>query len=156
VAGATAQFPLLSIELRHLAGELRRPRAAHGAVGSFHAEYLMFAVGMVPAPELAAPARTQENAVKDALAPWAARHAYLNYAETQQDAATFWTEQAYHRLRRIKTAVDPGNIIRSNHPIEPSGAVVRHDAHPIKAKRPHPPAAEAEASKRQEESHDGR
>ena len=42
---------------------------------------------------------------------------YLGFAETQQDTATFWTEQAYHRLRRIKTAVDPDDLIRSNHPI---------------------------------------
>ncbi|HTX07710.1 MAG TPA: BBE domain-containing protein, partial [Solirubrobacteraceae bacterium] len=47
-------------------------------------------------------------------------HMYLNFAETQQDAATFWTEQAYHRLRRIKNAVDPDNLIRANHAIEPT------------------------------------
>ena len=44
---------------------------------------------------------------------------YLNLAETQQDAATLWTEQAYHRLRRIKTAVDPDDLIRSNYPSRP-------------------------------------
>jgi hypothetical protein len=49
---------------------------------------------------------------------------YLNFAETNQDAATFWNEQAYHRLRRIKTTVDPDDVIRSNHPI-PRGAVAR-------------------------------
>jgi hypothetical protein len=43
----------------------------------------------------------------------------LNFTETQQDAATFWGEQAYDRLRRIKTAVDPDDLIRSNHPIRP-------------------------------------
>jgi hypothetical protein len=32
---------------------------------------------------------------------------YLGFAETQQDTPTFWTAQAYHRLRRIKAAVDP-------------------------------------------------
>jgi acetyl esterase/lipase len=57
------------------------------------------------------------QAVQAALAPWAAKHMYLNFADTQQDAATFWTERAYHRLRRIKTAVDPDDLIRSNHPI---------------------------------------
>ena len=61
--------------------------------------------------------RTQVQAVKTALAPWAARHMNLNLTETQQDAATFWTRQPYHRLRRIKTAVDPDDLIRSNHPI---------------------------------------
>jgi hypothetical protein len=119
VAGVHAQFPLLSIELRHLGGALRRTRPGHGALDSIDADYLMFALGMVPAPQLEAPVRTQVQAVKAALAPQAAKQMYLNYAETHRDAATFWTEQAYHRLRRIKAAVDPDNVIRSNHPIEP-------------------------------------
>jgi hypothetical protein len=59
----------------------------------------------------------QVQAVKAALAPWAAPHMYLNFAETQGDPASFWTEQAYHRLRRVKADVDPDNVIRSNHPI---------------------------------------
>ena len=117
VAGAHAQFPLVSIELRHLGGELRRSRPEHGALDSIDADYAMGAVGIVPAPELEAPARAQVQAVQAALSPWAARHTNLNFAETQQDAATFWTEQAYHRLRRIKAAVDPDDLIRSNHPI---------------------------------------
>ena len=120
IAGAGAQFPLLSVELRHLGGELLRPRPEHGALSSIDAQYAMFAVGMVPAPELEAPVRGQVQAVKDAIAPWSARHMYLNFAETPREAATFWTEQAYHRLRRIKAAVDPENIIRANHPVPPT------------------------------------
>jgi Berberine and berberine like len=119
-AGANAQFPLTSIELRHLGGELRRPRPEHGALGSIDADYAMGAAGMVPAPELETPVRAQVQAVKDALAPWAAKQMYLNFAESQLDPATFWTEQTYDRLRRIKTAVDPDNTIRSNHPIPPA------------------------------------
>ena len=117
VAGAHAQIPLVSIELRHLGGELRRTRPEHGALGSIDADYAMGAVGMVAAPELEAPVRAQVQAVKAALAPWAARQMNLGFAETEQDAATFWTEQAYNRLRRIKAAVDPDDLIRSNHPI---------------------------------------
>jgi FAD/FMN-containing dehydrogenase len=120
VAGAHAQFPLASVELRHLGGELRRTQPEHGAIASIDAGYAMNAVGVVPGPSLQAPVRAQVRAVKAALAPWAARHMNLNFTETQQDAATFWTEQAYHRLRRIKTAVDPDDLIRSNHPIPPT------------------------------------
>jgi hypothetical protein len=80
----------------------------------------MFAVSMTPIPELVAPVMAQVQAVKDALAPWAARQMYLNFAETQTPAAPFWTEHAYHRLRRIKAAVDPHNLIRANHPIPPA------------------------------------
>jgi hypothetical protein len=122
VAGANAQFPLASIELRHLGGELRRTRTEHGALASIEADYAMGAVGMVPTPELEAPVRTQVQAVKGALAPWAARQMYLNFAETQEPTTSFWTEQAYDRLRRVKTAIDPDDVIRSNHPIPPASS----------------------------------
>jgi hypothetical protein len=126
VAGAHAQFPLVSIELRHLGGQLRSQRPEHGALASIDANYAMNAVGIVSTPELEAPVRTQVQAVKTALAPWAARHMNPNFTDTQQDVATFWTEQAYHRLRRIKTAVDPDDLIRSNHPVPPISAEERH------------------------------
>ncbi|MBV9197328.1 MAG: FAD-binding oxidoreductase [Solirubrobacterales bacterium] len=117
VAGTNAQFPLLSVELRHLEGEFGRARPRNGALSSIEAQYVMYAIGTVPAPELESAVQAQVQAVKEALAPWAARHMYLNFAETPRDPATLWTEQTYHRLRRIKTAVDPDDVIRSNHPI---------------------------------------
>jgi FAD/FMN-containing dehydrogenase len=105
------------VELRQLGGELGRPRPQHGALASIEGQYLMVAGGP-PNPDT--PVRAHVEAVKEALAPWAARQMYLNFAETQREAATFWTEEAYHRLRHIKAAVDPDNIIRSNHPVPPA------------------------------------
>ncbi len=120
VAGTDAAVPLLSVELRHLDGELGRPRSENGALASFDARYVMYGVGMTPVPELEAPVKAQVEAVKRALAPWEARHMYLNFADTRRQPATFWTEQAYRRLRRVKATVDPHDVIRSNHPIEPA------------------------------------
>ena len=119
-AGPGAAFPLLSVEMRHLGGEFARPRPGNGALACLDAHYMLFAVSMTPVPELVAPVTAQIEAVKGALAPWAARQMYLNFAETQTPAAPFWTEQAYQRLRRIKANVDPDDIIRSNHPIPPA------------------------------------
>jgi hypothetical protein len=121
VAGRNAQFPLLTVELRHLEGELGRPHPSHGALSSIEAQYSLFAAGMVPVPELEALGHAQVQAVKAALGPWAASHMYLNFAETQGETARFWTQQAYHRLRRIKAAVDPDEVIGSNHPIPAAG-----------------------------------
>jgi hypothetical protein len=45
---------------------------------------------------------------------------YLNFADTRRLRAPFWTEHAFQRLRRIKASVDPGDMIRSNHPIPPA------------------------------------
>jgi hypothetical protein len=118
--GSAAAFPLTSVELRHLGGEFRQARPGHGALAAIDAQYGLYAVGMTPMPELVAPVMAQVEAVKGALAPWAAEQMYLNFAETQRPAVSFWTEQAYQRLRRIKANVDPGNLIRSNHPVPPA------------------------------------
>jgi len=120
VSGADARYPLLTVEIRHLGGELARPRPGHGALASIDARYVLHAIGMTPDPEATAAVMAQAGAVKQALAPWAARQMYLNSAETATSAQPLWTEQAYHRLRRIKAKVDPGNLIRANHPIPPA------------------------------------
>ena len=88
-AGAGAAFPLLSAELRHLGGEFARPRPGNGALACIDAQYALYAVGMTPAPELVDPVMAQVEAVKRALAPWAARQMYLNFAETEHPAAPF-------------------------------------------------------------------
>jgi FAD/FMN-containing dehydrogenase len=121
VVGPGSGSPLLVAELRHLGGEFSRPRPGNGALAFIDAEYALFAAGMTPVPELAAPVRARIEAVQGALAPWAARQMYLNFAETRRDPASFWSPHAYHRLRRIKAAVDPDNLIRANHPIPPAG-----------------------------------
>ena len=77
----------------------------------------MFAAGMVPAQEMETHVRAQVRAVQAALGPWAARRMYLNIAESRTDSANFWDESSYQRLRRIKTSVDPQDLIRANHPI---------------------------------------
>jgi hypothetical protein len=119
VAGPNAELPLLSVEIRHLGGELGRAHPENGALASIEAQYAMYAVGMTPVPEAVPPTRGQVEAVKRALLPWSARQMYLNFADTVRDAGTFWSEHAYRRLRRIKARVDPRGLLRANHPIEP-------------------------------------
>ena len=119
-AGTNATFPLASVEVRHLGGELGRDRRDNGALASLQAPYLLYAAGITPTPNLEAPARAQIGAVEDALAPWIAPHMYLNFSETSRPRATLWTEPAYHRLRQIKARVDPDDVIRSNHPVPPA------------------------------------
>ena len=119
-AGTSATFPLASVEVRHLGGELGRDRRDNGALASLQAPYLMFAAGITPTPDLEASARAQIGAVEDALAPWIAPHMYLNFSETSRPRATLWTEPAYQRLRQIKARFDPDDVIRSNHPVPPA------------------------------------
>ncbi len=119
-AGTSAKFPLTSVEVRHLGGELGRDRPDNGALASLQAPYLLGAGGIAPTPDLEAPVRAQVDAIEDALTPWKAPHMYLNFSETSRPRATLWTEQAYRRLRQIKARVDPDDVIRSNHPVPPA------------------------------------
>jgi hypothetical protein len=125
VAGEAAPFPLVTVEVRHLGGALARPHASHGALASLDAGYSLFAAGMVPVPQFEAPTRAQVDAVKAAMGPWAASRRYLNLADTPGDPATFWNESTLHRLRRIKRAVDPDGLIRSNHPVHTTSGAVK-------------------------------
>jgi hypothetical protein len=117
IAGASSTSPLLSLELRHLGGELGRPRAANGALACVDADYALIAVGPAPAPEVKARVQAHVEVVTEALGPWTADHSYLNLAEARRDPRSFWAPDAYERLCRIKTAVDPDDLIRSNHPV---------------------------------------
>jgi len=110
---------LVAVELRHVGGEMKRARPNNGALVAVDAEYALFAVGMAPFPQAAAAAARSVAAVQAALSPWAAPQMYLNLAETDRDPSSFWTPQAYDRLRQIKAEVDPDDLIRSNHPVPP-------------------------------------
>jgi FAD binding domain/Berberine and berberine like len=117
VAGAESEFKLLSVQLRHLEGEFARARPENGALASIDAKYAMYANGVTPTPELELAVHAQIAEVKRTFAPHAARHMYLNFAESQRPGDTFWTDTAYRRLQKIKAGVDPDNLIRANHPV---------------------------------------
>ena len=116
-AGAGSGSPLLSVEIRHLEGEFAQPRPEHGALAAIDARYVMYAVGITPTPEARAIVGAHVERLLGALEPWTAEHKYLNLTETRRKPGAFWNEPAYHRLRRIKAAVDPDDVIRSNHPV---------------------------------------
>ncbi len=119
VAGPQAGAPLVVVELRHVGGEMKRVRPANGALAAVDADYALFAAGAAPFPQAASAVDRCLAQVRTAMSPWAARQMYLNLAETRRDPAAFWSPRAYDRLRRIKAAVDPDDLIRSNHPVPP-------------------------------------
>src|SRR6516164_7069981 len=57
LVGPGVQTPLLSVEIRHLGGALAREARGSGAQPKIAAQYVLFAVGIAPTPELAAAAR---------------------------------------------------------------------------------------------------
>jgi FAD/FMN-containing dehydrogenase len=120
LAGPDARSPLLSVELRHLGAELGYAHPGNGALPALAASHLLVATGMAPTQRAADAVFARVEALKSAVWRWAARRTYLNFAGASQDPALFWRPRAYDRLRRIKAAVDPGNVIRANHTIPPA------------------------------------
>ena len=124
VAGPGVDSPLLSVELRHLGGALRPGVTPGGAVTGFDADFLLFAVGITPTPESVQPVEESVTAVQYAMAPWT-KGCYLNFAERTKGGDTLWGAATHERLREVKAAYDPAQVIRSNHPVRPAVSVGR-------------------------------
>jgi FAD/FMN-containing dehydrogenase len=111
---------LATVEIRQLEGELARARPESGALASLPAKHVLFAGGFAPKPDLVSSLHRRVEDLKRALEPWTAPSMTMNFADTPRAPASFWTEPVYERLRRIKTAVDPGNLFLANHPVPPA------------------------------------
>lgn len=118
--GPGSQSQLVSAEIRHLGGALRRPQPHHGALSTFDADFITFGVGMVMDPASYEAGRAAIEAMEEALGPYENGREYLNFAERPTDPARFYTPAAYRRLREVKGQYDPQSLIRANHPITPA------------------------------------
>jgi FAD/FMN-containing dehydrogenase len=118
VAGPGSGSPLVSVELRHLGGALRRAQDGHGALSTVDGDFSLYAVGVAPDATAAAAAGAHVDVVKAALSEWDAGYRCLNFTE-RRVGGDAWTPEAYRRLRAVKTLVDPDDIIRANHPVSP-------------------------------------
>jgi len=117
VAGPGSGSPLLSVEMRHLGGALRRRSPGAGALSHVDAGWISFSAGLVTGPEAAIALDAHLRRVTAALAPFGHGRAYLNFAMAPADPASFFEETVLQRLRRIRAAVDPAGVLRANHPI---------------------------------------
>jgi FAD/FMN-containing dehydrogenase len=121
MAGPASNSPLLAVELRRLGGALSRAPEDAGALASVHGAYTLGSAGMVVDVEAAQAIHAHQAGLREAVAPWTSERSYLNFAESVVDTAVGFEPAAYQRLREIKARVDPGDVIRSDHPIPPAG-----------------------------------
>ena len=119
---ATPDSPLLSVEVRHVGGELARTAPGSGVLGSLDAAYAMFAVGIPMSPQSAEGIERDISRLQRALARWDSGRMYLNFAEHPRSGRSLFGEDGYARLRRVKTEVDPENVFHANHQVEPAHA----------------------------------
>jgi FAD binding domain len=120
VAGTHVRSPLLCVDLRHLGGAIARQPANGGAVSGIDAEFAVFAVGMVPDPQVGEIVAHHVDGVRNALGPWDAGRSFANFAERRRGGDELFGEPAHARLRAVKRAYDPDDVIQSNHPVAPA------------------------------------
>jgi hypothetical protein len=88
------------------------------AVASLGGPYLFFGFGMAPFPALRDAVLGELGAMRGALAPYLGEKLYANFVEhVGVEPSEVWDAETLARLRAVKQAVDPANLIRSNHPI---------------------------------------
>jgi hypothetical protein len=105
--------------------DAERSRPEHGALDRMEAEFLSFAVGMAPDPSAKAAVHEAIRRVQSALAPWEARHMYLNFSDRRKDVRRLFPFDVYRRLAVTKARWDAGELFKSNHPIPPATIVSR-------------------------------
>jgi FAD/FMN-containing dehydrogenase len=120
-AGPESGSPLVSAEIRHLGGALFRSSESHGALDTFDSEFLTFQLGLAFDGEMLEANRAQLRLLRRALTPYDSGRQYLNFTEERTDVSTFYKPDVFRRLQAVKTAVDPENVFRANHPIPSAG-----------------------------------
>lgn len=117
VGGPGSDSPLVSLEVRHLGGALRRAPEGGGALSSIEADYLVFGVGIPMGPGAADAIEAHLPAMRAALEPWEAGCGYLNFAERAIAVDRLFSPAAYARLQEVKRRYDPEAVFRANHQV---------------------------------------
>ena len=117
LTGPDSGSTLLAAELRQLGGALARPAEGAGALPMIDGAFVMFGVAIAATPEMAERGQADGAALVDAMTAYASDRAYLNFAESRVDVRRSFSEQDWTRLKGIRSAVDPGGVVRANHPV---------------------------------------
>ena len=116
ITGPGTDSPLVSLEVRHLGGAAARPDPEHGVLSAIDSPYALFAVGMAANPEMKQVVVQRLDDLQAALEPWDAGR-FLNFTERPTNTGRMFSDDAYRRLREVKSKYDPDNIIQANHEI---------------------------------------
>jgi hypothetical protein len=79
--------------------------------------FQLFSVGMAPLPEMKIGITAAHNALRAAIAGDATGRETPNFSERGGDPARLWTAERLACLQAVKRAIDPENLVRSNHPV---------------------------------------
>ncbi|RKS05844.1 FAD/FMN-containing dehydrogenase [Nocardiopsis sp. Huas11] len=109
--------PLLTVQLRHLGGAMADTGRATGAHGPLTEPYLLYTVGLAPAPEAAAAVAARQAALVRGLGTAVSGRKPFTFLSPGEDPRAAFPAPALARLRGIKRDRDPRGVIRSNFPV---------------------------------------
>src|SRR5262249_9304259 len=107
--------------VRQLGGALTRPRVGGGAASGLEAQFAMFAVGVTPTADACELVAAHVATLQRAMGRWEARRACANFAERRRSGGELFGEAVHRRLRDVKRAYDPDDVIQANHPVTSTG-----------------------------------
>jgi FAD/FMN-containing dehydrogenase len=121
IAGPGVDFPIVMVEIRHLGGALgRRPEHANAVAGRDGAFSFWVLGPMFPGLDAIVPGIGY--GLLAGMQEWATKGSLLNFLgdrTKKEHVAACWTPEVYARLCSIKKAVDPDNMFRFGHALDP-------------------------------------
>ncbi|MEU0539431.1 FAD-binding oxidoreductase [Nocardia sp. NPDC005978] len=108
--------PLLNIQLRALGGALTTASPHDGARGPVTEPYALYLLGL-GLPHLLADIRTRFTEITDALSDHITGSKPYTFLAPGESASAAFDPETLTRLREIKQARDPHNVVRANFPI---------------------------------------
>jgi hypothetical protein len=120
-AGSDVEIPLVMVEIRHLGGAMGREAGVPNAVPGRNAKFSFWCLGpMFPGLDAIVPGVGRH--MLDVMRPWAAPGRLMNFlgdSWSKDEVAACWPKDTYERLCAIKKSVDPDNMFRHGHALEP-------------------------------------
>jgi FAD/FMN-containing dehydrogenase len=118
-AGADSGSPLTMVQLRHMGGALATAAPGAGARATLPGTLSMFSLGIPPDEAAGEVMGEALRAVEAPLRPHRAGE-YPNFVEEPADARGFFDAATWGRLREVKAAYDPADLVRGNHHVPPA------------------------------------
>jgi FAD/FMN-containing dehydrogenase len=122
---ATVASPFTTIIMAPLGGATARTDTEAMALNAPKTKWFYFYLGMWMDPSLAEGERAGALAFMDALRPWSAGKAPLNFVTSDEGEARLrasFGDEKFERLQALKDKYDPDNVFSLNPNIPPSGA----------------------------------
>ncbi len=115
VSGPGSGSPLIFAELRQFGGAIARPPETPSAIGALSDPFCMFAIGIAMDPDSARAMEEHGEKVREAMAPWAGRRQYYNFAERPGEGGDYYEEDSYQRLLAVQAEIDPEGMFQAAH-----------------------------------------